>query len=330
MKMETRQLGSTGPIVSAFGLGCMGMSDVYGPADHSESAATLHAALDAGITLFDTGDFYGSGSNELLLGEAFAGVPRHQYQLSVKFGSLRDPNGGWGPTDGRPASLKNFLAYSLKRLRVDYIDIYRPARLDPAIPIEETIGALSECVQMGWIRYVALSEVGTETLRRAHAVHPIADIQTEYSLLTRDIEGAILPTCRELGIGITAYGVLSRGLLSGFRRNGHQDFRAHMPRFQGDNLQANLAIVERLRAIASDLGATTTELAIAWVLAQGPDVVPLVGARRRQQLSEALNSLNYALTSDDLKRLEHIVPKGAVKGARYPEAMLARLDSEHE
>jgi aryl-alcohol dehydrogenase-like predicted oxidoreductase len=328
--METRKLGSTGPEVSGLGLGCMGMSDAYGPADRSESLATLHAALDAGITLFDTGDFYGSGSNELLLGEAFTGVPRNQYQLSVKFGSLRDPNGGWGPVDGRPASIKNFLAYSLKRLRVDYIDVYRAARLDPTVPIEETIGALSDCVQMGWIRYVGLSEVGAETLRRAHAVHPIADLQIEYSLLTRDIESAILPTCRDLGIGITAYGVLSRGLLSGFRLNGDQDFRAQMPRFQGDNLKSNLAVVEGLRTIASDMGATTTELAIAWVLAQGSDVVPLVGARRRQQLSEAVNSLKLTLTNDDLNALEHIVPTGTVQGARYPEAMLARLDSEHE
>jgi aryl-alcohol dehydrogenase-like predicted oxidoreductase len=328
--METRQLGSTGPEVSALGLGCMGMSDAYGPADRSEGLATLHAALDAGITLFDTGDFYGSGSNELLLGEAFAGVPRNQYQLSVKFGSLRDPNGGWGPMDGRPASIKNFLAYSLKRLRVDYIDVYRAARLDPTVPIEETVGALSDCVRMGWIRYVALSEVGAGTLRRAHAVHPIADLQIEYSLLTRDIESAILPTCRELGIGITAYGVLSRGLLSGSRLNGDQDFRAQMPRFQGDNLRSNLSIVEGLRAIASDMRATTTELAIAWVLAQGPDVVPLVGARRRQQLFEAMNSLKLTLTNDDLNALEHIFPTGAVQGARYPKAMLARLDCEHE
>jgi aryl-alcohol dehydrogenase-like predicted oxidoreductase len=328
--METRQLGSTGPAVSALGLGCMGMSEAYGPADRSESLATLHAALDAGITLFDTGDFYGSGSNEMLLGDAFTGVPRSQYQLSVKFGSLRDPNAGWGPVDGRPVSIKNFLAYSLKRLRVDYIDIYRPARLDPTIPVEETIGALSDCVQMGWIRYVGLSEVGAGTLRRAHAVHPIADLQIEYSLLTRDIESAIRPTCRELNIGITAYGVLSRGLLSGFRLNGDQDFRGQMPRFQGDNLKSNLAIVERLRTIALDMGATTTELAIAWVLAQGPDVVPLIGARRRQQLSEAMNSLKRTLTNDELNALEYIFPTGAVQGARYPEAMLARLDSEHE
>jgi pyridoxine 4-dehydrogenase len=260
----------------------MGMSDAYGPADRSESLATLHAALDAGITLFDTGDFYSSGGNELLLGEAFTGIVRNRYQLSVKFGGLRDPNGGWGPVDGRPASIKNFLAYSLKRLRVDYIDVYRPARLDPAVPIEETIGALSDCVQMGWIRYVGLSEVGAETLRRAHAVHPIEDLQIEYSLLTLEIETEILPTCRELGIGITPYGVLSRGLLSGFRLNGDQDVRAQMPRFQGDNLRSNLAIVEGLRAIASERGATATELAIAWVLSRGPDVVPLVGVRRRQ------------------------------------------------
>jgi len=326
--METRRLGNAGIAVSELGLGCMGMSDAYGPADRSESIATLRAALDAGITLYDTGDFYGSGHNEMLLAEAFASVPREKYQLSVKFGGLRDPDGNWGAMDGRPASIKNFLAYSLRRLRVDYIDVYRAGGLDTTVPVEEMMGALAECVQKGWIRYVALSEVGAETIRRAHAVHPITDVQVEYSILSRGIERAILPACRELGIGITAYGVLSRGLLSGFRLNGDRDFRAHMPRFQGDNLTSNLAVVDRLRVIAAAKGATTTELAIAWVLTQGQDIVPLVGARRRQQLSEALNSAKLILTQADLEAIERTVPADAVRGERYPEAMLAHLDSE--
>jgi pyridoxine 4-dehydrogenase len=326
--MKSRQLGKTGPRVSAIGLGCMGMSDGYGPSDRAESTATLHAALDAGVTLFDTGDFYGSGDNEMLLAEAFAGIPRDKYQLSVKFGGLRDPDGGFGAMDARPNSIKNFSAYSLKRLRVDYIDVYRAARLDNTVPIEDMMGALAECVQKGWIRHIALSEVGAQTIRRAVTVHPITDVQIEYSLLSRGIESAILPTCRELGVGITAYGVLSRGLLSGFQLNGDKDFRAISPRFQGDNLKANLALVEQLRSIATARGTTATQLAIAWVLAQGADVIPLVGARRRQQLSEALDGAKLHLTPADLEAIEGAVPKDAAQGARYPDAMLARLDSE--
>jgi pyridoxine 4-dehydrogenase len=326
--MKTRRLGKTGPAVSMIALGCMGMSDGYGPTDRTESIATLHAALDAGVTLFDTGDFYGSGHNEMLLAEAFAGIPRDHYRLSVKFGGLRDPEGNWGAMDGRPDSIKNYLAYSLKRLRVDFIDVYRAGGLDGAVPIEEMVGALAECVQKGWIRHIALSEVGAETIRRASAVHPIADVQLEYSLLSRGIESAILPACRELGIGITAYGVLSRGLLSGSQFNGNTDFRAFMPRFQGDNLQANLALVNKLRSLAAAKEATTTQLAIAWVLAQGAEIVPVIGARRRQQLNEALGSAKINLTRADLEAIEAAIPKNAAQGARYPDAMLARLDSE--
>ena len=314
--MKTLQLGKAGPAVSAIGLGCMGMSDGYGPADRAESIATLHTALDAGVTLFDTGDFYGSGHNEMLLAEAFAGISRDKYQLSVKFGGLRDPDGNWGAMDGRPDSIKNYLAYSLRRLRVDFIDIYRAGGLDNTVPVEDMMGALADCVQKGWIRHIALSEVGAETIRRANAVHPITDVQVEYSLLSRGIESAILPTCRELGIGITAYGVLSRGLLSGSRLNGNKDFRAFMPRFQGDNLKANLALVDRLRSLATARGTTTTQLAIAWVLEQGLDIVPLVGARHRQQLSEALGSVKLALTRADLDAIEGAVPKNSAHGAR--------------
>jgi aryl-alcohol dehydrogenase-like predicted oxidoreductase len=289
--MIHRKLGSVGPDVSAIGLGCMGMSDLYGPADRSESIATIHAARDAGITLLDTGDFYGMGHNEMLIHEALAGRDRASVVISVKFGALRDVAGNWIGYDARPAAIRNFLAYSLRRLGTDYIDIYRPARLDPNVAIEETIGTIAEMVKAGYVRYVGLSEVGADTIRRASAVHPISDLQIEYSLISRGIESEILPVCRELGIGITAYGVLSRGLISGHwskARQGEHDFRAASPRFQGENLEANLALVEKLRGIAEKIGASVAQVAIAWVATQGPDIVPLVGARRRDRLSEAL------------------------------------------
>ncbi len=330
--MKTTQLGSTGPRVAQMGLGCMGMSDLYGPADRGESLATIHAALDAGITLLDTGDFYGMGDNELLLREALAGGRREKAIISVKFGALRDPAGGWGGIDGRPQAVKNFAAYSLKRLGVEQIDIYRPARLDPAVPIEETVGAIADLVKAGYVRHIGLSEVSAETLRRAHAVHPISDVQIEYSMISRGIEGGLLPAARALGVGITAYGVLSRGLISGHwskARAGEADFRGQSsPRFQGENLDANLALVERVRAIADAMQVSVAQVAIAWVLAQGSDIVPLVGARSRVRLQEALGALQVELSAADLARLAEAVPPEAVAGSRYSQFAMAHLDSE--
>ncbi|MCI0692005.1 aldo/keto reductase [candidate division KSB1 bacterium] len=330
--MITHLLGSTGPRVSAIGLGCMGMSDLYGPADEAESIATIHAALDAGVTLFDTGDYYGMGHNELLLRKALQGRNREQAVISVKFGALRDPAGSWAGIDGRPVAVKNFLAYTLRRLGTDYVDIYRLGRVDPAVPIEDTVGAIADMVKAGYIRHVGLSEAGAHTLRRAHAVHPIADLQIEYSLLSRGIEAEILPACRELGVGVTAYGVLSRGLLSGYwskeRTMTPGDFRSFSPRFSGKNLDHNLSLVETLREVASAKGATVAQIAIGWVLSRGQDIVPLVGARRRERLAEALGALDLNLTPDDLAQIERAVPFGAAAGDRYPTPIMAHLDSE--
>jgi aryl-alcohol dehydrogenase-like predicted oxidoreductase len=329
--MKTRRIGSTGPIASVVGLGCMGMSGMYGPADRAESIATIHAALDAGVTLIDTGDFYGMGHNELLIAEALRGVPRDRYLLSVKFGAQRGPDGSWLGYDARPAAVKTWAAYSLQRLGVDHIDIYRPARVDPAVPIEDTVGAIAELVQAGHVRHVGLSEVGVDTIRRAAAVHPIADVQLEYSLISRGIEDAILPALRTLGIGVTAYGVLSRGLISGHWRPdavAPGDFRALSPRFQPGNVDANLSLAEALRGIAEARGASVAQVAIAWVAAQGDDIVPLIGARRRDRLTEALGALDLVLSAADLAAIESAVPKGAAAGERYPSAQMAHLDSE--
>ncbi|MEV6919458.1 aldo/keto reductase [Amycolatopsis sp. NPDC051106] len=330
--MHTRTLGRTGPAVSALGLGLMGMSDLYGPADETESVATIHAALDAGVTLLDTGDFYGMGHNELLLRDALRGRSREKAVISVKFGALRGPDGSWLGNDGRPDVVKTFLAYSLRRLGTDHIDVYRPARLDPTVPIEEQVGALAELVQAGYIRHIGLSEVGAETLRRAAAVHPISDLQIEYSLLSRGIEADILPTARELGVGVTAYGVLSRGLLSGHwtpsRELSAADFRGYSPRFQGENLDRNLALADALGKLAAAKGVTTAQLAIAWVAAQGEDIVPLVGARTRARLAESLGTADVELTAGDLAAIEAAVPAGAAAGDRYAAAMLEHLDSE--
>ncbi|MEW9614597.1 aldo/keto reductase [Shinella sp. S4-D37] len=329
--MKTTQLGKTGPVVSTIGLGCMGMSGMYGPADRAESIATIHAALDAGITLLDTGDFYGMGHNEMLIAEALKQRRREDVVLSVKFGALRGPDGAWSGYDSRPAAIRNFLAYSLQRLGTDHIDIYRPSRLDPAVPIEETMGALADLVKAGYIRHVGLSEVGSETIRRAAAVHPVCDLQIEYSLISRGIEDDILPTCRALGIPVTAYGVLSRGLISGHWQKGETaggDFRSFSPRFQEGNVDTNLALVEALRRVADEKGATVAQLAIAWVAAQGADIVPLVGARRRDRLAEALGAQQVALTAADLAAIEAALPKDAAAGERYPAAMLAHMDSE--
>ncbi|HEX4388675.1 MAG TPA: aldo/keto reductase [Steroidobacteraceae bacterium] len=313
------------------GLGCMGMSGMYGPADRGESIATIRAALEAGVTLLDTGDFYGMGHNEMLIGEALRGVARERYQLSVKFGALRDPAGAWGGYDARPAAVKSFLAYSLQRLGVEYLDIYRPSRLDPAVPIEDTIGALADMVRAGYVRYVGLSEVGSDTIRRAAAVHPICDLQIEYSLVSRAIEDGILATCRALGIGITAYGVLSRGLISGHWKKdaaGGGDWRGHAPRFSGENLERNLALVEALRRVAGAKAVSVAQLAIAWVLTRGEDIVPVIGARRREQLREALGAIELTLSAGELAAIEAAVPKGAVAGERYAPALMKFLDSE--
>ncbi|MBO3743170.1 aldo/keto reductase [Actinoplanes sp. NEAU-H7] len=316
----------------ALGLGTMGMSEVYGPADRGESIATVHAALDAGVIVIDTGDFYGMGHNELLLAEALRGRPRESYRLSVKFGQLRGPGRVFGGMDGRPEAVRNFLAYSLTRLGVDHIDVYRPARLDPAVPIEETVGAIKEMVDAGHVREIGLSEVTAETVRRAHAVHPIADLQIEFSLLSRAVEAEILPTLRELGIAMTAYGVLGRGLLSGRWRAGQPtapgDMRGMSPRFADGNVQHNLALVEDLRRVADAKGCTVAQLAIAWVAAQGTDILPLVGARSRERLSEALAALEVRLDAADLAEIEKAAPVGAARGDRYPAAFMSNLGTD--
>ncbi|MGV0742939.1 aldo/keto reductase [Mycolicibacterium sp. XJ870] len=327
--METKKLGTL--TTSALGLGCMGMSGAYGETDRAESIATVHAALDAGITLLDTGDFYGMGHNELLLAEALRSTSRDTYQLSVKFGGQLGPDGSWVGYDARPAAVKAAAAYSLQRLGTDYIDIYRPARLDPAVPIEDTIGAVGELVDAGYVRRIGLSEVGSDTIRRAAAVRPITDLQIEYSLASRGVEHDILSTCRDLGIGITAYGVLSRGLIGGHwtkSSGGQGDFRAASPRFADDNVDRNLALVEALRGVADELGISVAQAAIAWVGSRGTDIVPLIGARTRVRLAEALRSVEMALDDEQLARIEAAVPAEKVAGDRYPAAHMAALDSE--
>jgi len=321
-----------GPGVGILGLGCMGMSPgIYGSPDDSESIATIRAAIEAGVSLIDTGDFYGMGHNEMLIRRALQDVPRSQVVISVKFGALRDPSGGWGGNDCRPQSVKNFLAYTLRRLGTDYVDIYRPARLDPMVPVEDTVGAMADMVRAGYVRNIGLSEVGAGTIRRAHAVHPIVDLQIEYSLMSRAIENVILPTTRELGISITAYGVLSRGLLSGQvpATGSAGDIRVvRMPRFKQGNLEKNLRLVDRLREIGKTMGASPAQLALAWMLSRGKDVVPLVGARRREQLAESLGALDLRLGAADIARIEAAVSPALTAGARYDEQQMAHLDSE--
>ena len=330
--METRKLGATGPSASALGLGCMGMSDLYGPADRAQSIATIHAALAAGINLLDTGDFYGMGHNELLIRDALVGRSRHQAILSVKFGAMRGPDGAWLGIDTRPAAIKSALAYSLRRLGTDYVDIYRPARLDPDVPIEDTVGAIQQLIEAGYVRHIGLSEVGAATLRRAAAVHPIVDVQIEYSLLSRGPEQALLPACRELGVAITAYGVLGRGLLSGRwtkeRELAANDVRKSSPRFGGENLERNLALVEALREVAEAEGKSVVAIAVAWLLARGTDVIPLIGARRPDRLAEALAGHGFTLGAEALAKIEAAIPPDAAAGTRYPEAQMAHLDSE--
>jgi len=305
----------------------MGMSGMYGPADDRESIATIHAALDAGITLLDTGDYYGAGHNELLIGRALRDR-RDKALLSVKFGALRGPDGSWLGMDARPAAVKNFLAYTLTRLGVDHIDIYRPGRLDPSIPIEETVGTIADLVKVGYVRAIGVSEVGPDTIRRAQAVHPISDLQIEYSLISRGPEAKIFPLLAELGIGVTAYGVLSRGLLSGSRPASQGDFRAYLPRFTGDNRERNQRLLETLQKLATEKGISASQLAIAWVLAKGTTIVPLIGARRRPQLTESLGALQVALTPGEIARMEEAIPAAAVAGSRYDEHQMRILDSE--
>ncbi|MDP3738095.1 MAG: aldo/keto reductase [Hyphomonadaceae bacterium] len=327
--MLTRRLGAAGPAVSAIGLGAMGMSDFYGPADEAESVATIHAALDAGVTLIDTGDFYGMGHNELLIRDALKGRRRENAILSVKYGAQRDPAGNWLGFASDPAATKTALAYTLKRLGTDYVDIYRPARVSAA-PIEETVGAIADLVKAGYVRHIGLSEAGAANIRRAHAVHPIVDLQIEYSIMSRGVEREILPTLRELGIGMTAYGVLSRGLISDSALAGGSmgGFRSHSPRFQGENLDRNLGLVRALKAVADEKGATVAQLAIAWVASRGDDIVPLVGARKRERLAEALQAVQVVLSAEDIARIEAAAAPEAVAGGRYPEAQMAMLDSE--
>jgi aryl-alcohol dehydrogenase-like predicted oxidoreductase len=330
-EMKTRKLGRSGPEVSEIGLGCMGMSGMYGPSDRNESIGTIHAAIEAGVTLLDTGDFYGMGHNEQLIRDALRGPDRENVLLSVKFGAMRAPNGAFVGVDTRPAAVKNFLAYTLQRLGTDYIDIYRPARLDPNVPIEDTVGAIKEMIDAGHVRYLGLSEMGAETIRRAHAVHPVVDLQIEYSLISRSVEAEILPTLRELGIGMTAYGVLSRGLLSSTPAtgtSGQGDFRSHLPRFQGENLEHNLRLVNALREIGEERGASVAQLAIAWAMSRGEDVVPLIGARTRERLAEALGALEMPLSAEELARIEKAVPADAAAGDRYAADQMTMLDSE--
>jgi aryl-alcohol dehydrogenase-like predicted oxidoreductase len=325
--VNKRQLGVSGPVVSEAGLGCMAMSGVYGPAEETESICTIQEAIDQGITLLDTGDFYGMGHNEMLIGRALQGR-RDKVLLSVKFGAMRTPNGAWSGFDGRPAAVKNFLSYSLRRLGVEYVDIYRPSRLDSTVPIEETVGAIAELVKEGYVRHIGLSEVSAETVRRANAVHPIVDLQFEYSLVSRGIEKQILPALRELKIGVTAYGLLSRGLLSGSKPTAASDLRAHFPRFVGENLQRNAKLVEALNRLAKEHSVTGAQLAIAWVLNQGGDIVPLLGLRTREQLREALGALRVSLSTEELRRTAEAVPAESVAGTRYDARQMAMLDSE--
>lgn len=325
--LQSRQLGEQGPRVSAIALGCMGMSGVYGQSDEDESIAAIHTALERGITLLDTGDFYGQGHNEMLIGRALKGR-RDNVLLSVKFGAMRGPDASWIGYDARPIAVKNFLAYSLKRLGVDHIDIYRPARLDPKVPIEETVGAIAEMIKAGYVRYLGLSEVGPETIRRAHGVHPVTDLQIEYSLITRGPEAQIFPLLESLGIGVTAYGVLSRGLLSGSKPSDKGDFRAYLPRFSGENMQRNSRLVETLNTMAKQKGVTPSQLAIAWVLAKNERYVPVVGARKRSQVEESLGAAAITLKASDLATMEDAIPPDAVAGSRYGEDQMKMLDSE--
>lgn len=325
--MKMTRLGRNGPLVSQVGLGCMALSDIYGPSDESESIATIHAALDAGITLLDTGDFYSMGHNEMLIRRAIEGR-RDKVFLCVKFGAMRGPDGAFAGNDMRPVAVKNFLAYSLRRLGTDYIDLYQPARVDPKTPFEETIGAISDMVKAGYVRHIGVSEASVASMRKANAVHPIAALQIEYSLASRGIEEEILPAVRELGMSVTAYGIVSRGLLTGSPITSPKDFRKHFPRFQSENLEKNRAIVDALNSVAKSLNATAAQVATAWVMSRGAEIIPLLGARRRTQLAESLGALELKLSPEELARIESAIPAGGVAGTRYAEEQMRWLDSE--
>jgi pyridoxine 4-dehydrogenase len=329
--MKTRKLGTNGPEISALGLGLMGMSDFYGPADEAESLAVIDAAIERGVTLLDTGDFYGSGHNEMLLARALGGSSskREKLFIQVKFGGLRSPDGAFIGFDARPVAVKNALAQTLRRLRTDYVDLYMPARVDPAVPIEDTMGAIAECIDKGWVRHAGLSEAGAATIAKAHDVVPITALQREYSLISRDVEGDILDALRERGAGLTAYGVLSRGLLTGTIRSAAdvpKDYRAHLPRFTGDNLTQNLKLVAALSELAQSRGVTPAQLAIAWVSSRGDDILPLVGVRRLARLDETLAAAEIELSDEELEMLERAVPAGAVAGERYDDFGMRLID----
>jgi aryl-alcohol dehydrogenase-like predicted oxidoreductase len=330
--MQMRRLGKDGPEVSAIALGCMGLSGTYGPTDERENIATIHAALDAGINLFDTGDFYGMGHNEMLLQKALAGQPRDRYLIAVKFGGMRGPNGAFIGLDARPVAVRNFLAYTLKRLGTDYVDLYQPARVDPSVPIEDTIGAIVEMVKAGYVRHIGLSEASSATIRRSQAVHPIAALQIEYSLVSRSVETDILPTLRELGISLTAYGIYSRGLLTGSvpssESTSRGDIRAHFPRFQGQNLAKNQQMIGQLQAIARQKGVSVAQLALGWILTKGSEIIPLVGARTRAQLTDAVETLRLSFSPSDIAALESAAPAESVAGERYAAEQMKALDSE--
>jgi len=327
--IQPRKLGHSGPEIFPIALGCMGMSGMYGPADEPESLATIHAAIDAGVNLIDTGDFYGMGHNEMLLGQALRFF-RERVLISVKFGAQRGPDGSWLGYDARPAAVKTALAYSLKRLGVDHVDIYRPARLDPNVPIEETVGAIGDMIKAGYVRYVGLSEVGPETIRRAATVHPVVDLQIEYSLISRSPEAKIFPVLEELGISVTAYGILSRGLLSGSKISGPSDIRNRFPRFAGENLEINQQIVTKLKEVAARRGITQSQLALAWALAKGSKLIPVIGSRTRTQLAESLGALEVSLTQDEIAAIEAAVPADSVAGTRYDAQQMRVLDSERQ